>query len=213
MSELRNIRRALGLTQDVLAVAMNTTGVSISRYERDERKLTLPLLRRLSVVLKCSISDIIGDDQDTALARVNRPEVRWVSHHRLDQYQQLEGSQKSENSATPEMPINEQWLQSLEAAGGGEIVVVEVANCGDAMSPKLNDGDFVLVDQSIRTFVRDGMYLILSGSQPEFRRLAKNPVSQCYSILSENPVHPDYHNVPLEKLIILGLAVWRCCST
>jgi len=209
MSELKNIRRARGLTQDELALAMNTTGVSISRYERDERKLTLPLLRRLSSVLECKITDIIGDDVDSSRTNVKRPEVRWLGHFRLNKYQVFHDGPAVVPEAISEIPFKEDWITSLDLSEKCDLVVVEMVNCGDAMSPMLVERDFVILDRNVRSFVRDGVYLILSGKHAEFRRLAKNPLSDCYSILSENPSHPDYSNLSLRDLNIPGLAVWH----
>ncbi|MBT3702335.1 MAG: helix-turn-helix domain-containing protein [Alphaproteobacteria bacterium] len=210
MSELRNIRRTLGLTQGDLASAMNTTGVSISRYERDERKLTLPLLRRLSSVLSCSITDIIGDGIEDNTLHGSRSGVRWLKHYKLDQYQDIHGKEENSKELPPEIPAFEDLITELEAAGNSDLIVIHMVNCGDAMSPLLEENDLVLLDRSVSNFSRNGVYLILSGDQPEFRRLAKNPVSQCFSVITENPNHPDYDNVSLEKLKILWIAVGLC---
>jgi transcriptional regulator with XRE-family HTH domain len=207
MSELRNIRRTLGMTQDDLASAMNTTGVSISRYERDERKLTLPLLRRLSSVLGCSITDIIGDGIEDTTLHGGRSEVRWLKHYRLDEYQHYFGETGNRKKLPPEVPVNKDWIMELEAIGARDLVVLQMVNCGDAMSPMMVENDAVLLDRSVTSFSRNGVYLILSGDLPEFRHLAKNPVSQIFSVVSENPSHPDFDNVSLEKLKILGIAI------
>ena len=195
------------MTQDDLASAMNTTGVSISRYERDERKLTLPLLRRLSSVLGCSITDIIGDSDEGNTLHGSRSDVRWLKHYRLDQYQYFRSKKENAKELPPEIPAFENLIAELEATGNSDLVVIQMADCGDAMSPLLGENDLVLLNRNVTKFSRNGVYLILTGDQPEFRRLAKNPVSQSFSVISENPSHPDYDNVSLEKLNILGIAV------
>jgi DNA-binding XRE family transcriptional regulator len=61
-SMLKQIREARGLTQEQLAERLNTTGVSVSRYEKEEQRLTLPLLRQLSGILNVSVAQIIGEE-------------------------------------------------------------------------------------------------------------------------------------------------------
>ena len=195
------------MTQDDLASAMNTTGVSISRYERDERKLTLPLLRRLSSVLGCTIADIIGNGADDNTQHGSRSGVRWLKHYKLDQYKSYWAEKENQKELPPEIPAFEDLIIELEANGNSDLVVMQMVNSGDAMSPVIVENDLVLLDRSVTNFSRNGIYLILSGDQPEFRRLAKDPVSQCFSVISENPGHPDYENVSLERLEILGIAV------
>ena len=206
MSALRNIRRARGLTQESLAEAINTTGVSVSRYERDERKLTLPLLRRLATVLNCSISDIIGEGENAPGGSLASPGVDWIRDLRLDQFHR----QNDQPEDVKEFPINENRVQGIATSDINKLVVVELINSGDAMSPLLDEGDMVLLDTNVKQFVRDGVYLILSARQPEFRRLAKNPDARLFSVLSENPSHPDFEGISASKLNILGLALWYC---
>ncbi len=63
MSALRHIREQRGLTQQQLGEYIGTTSVTISRYEKEDNRLTLPVLRRLAKVLHCRVSDIIGETQ------------------------------------------------------------------------------------------------------------------------------------------------------
>lgn len=61
MSELRNIRKARGLTLVQLADQVSVTEATMSRYENNPSKLNLPLMQRLSKALDCRISDIAGE--------------------------------------------------------------------------------------------------------------------------------------------------------
>lgn len=210
MSELRNIRRARGLTQEELADAINTTGVSISRYERDERKLTLPLLRRLSTVLNCSISEIIGGTGEQFTTKDSSSHIHWVEYCRLDQITFGEPGLNTGNCDGQKFPVSDGLIGKLGLVSSEDLLLIELVNCGDAMSPLLEENDHVLLDQGTTGFTRDGIYLIQSGPQPEFRRLAKVPASQDILVLSDNPAHPDHPNIPANEIRILGLAIWHC---
>jgi transcriptional regulator with XRE-family HTH domain len=61
MNCIQPIRKARGLTQAQLADLLHTTEASVSRYEREDQRLTLPLLRRLAIVLECSVADLVGE--------------------------------------------------------------------------------------------------------------------------------------------------------
>lgn len=61
MNRLKEIREARGLTQEQLAERIATTGASISRYENQDIRLTLPLMRRLGSALHCSVADLAGE--------------------------------------------------------------------------------------------------------------------------------------------------------
>jgi len=61
MNNLRAIREMRGLTQKELADRINTTDVSVSRYESQDSRLNLPLLRQLANVLNVSVGQIVGE--------------------------------------------------------------------------------------------------------------------------------------------------------
>jgi len=60
-NRLREIRELRGLSRDKVAEIMNTTSVSIGRYEREDQRLDLPLLSQFSRVLNCTIAQIVGE--------------------------------------------------------------------------------------------------------------------------------------------------------
>lgn len=66
MNFIKQIREARGLKQQRLAELLHTTEASISRYENQDQRLTLPLLRRIAAALKCSISEIAGEKEVSA---------------------------------------------------------------------------------------------------------------------------------------------------
>lgn len=65
-NRLAEIREARGLTQQQVADALNTTGPSVSRWERDDGALSIGNLSRLAKLLKVSIGQIVGEVPFTA---------------------------------------------------------------------------------------------------------------------------------------------------
>ncbi|MCG8506214.1 MAG: helix-turn-helix transcriptional regulator [Sphingomonadales bacterium] len=68
MSELRAIRKAQGMTAANVGQAIGREEASVHRYEREDHRLTLPLMRQLAAVLDCSIAQIAGDEPFPATA-------------------------------------------------------------------------------------------------------------------------------------------------
>ena len=60
MTKLAEIRKQKGLTQEELAQKLGVKDITISRYERGERQLTIEKAQAIANVLGCTISELIG---------------------------------------------------------------------------------------------------------------------------------------------------------
>lgn len=70
-NRLKEIRELRGLSRAEVADKLNTTEVSVGRYEREDQRLDMPLLGKFARILKCTIGQIVGEvpiDQDGAAA-------------------------------------------------------------------------------------------------------------------------------------------------
>lgn len=63
---VRNRRQELGLHQSELAERAGTTQAQISRLENDKNNVSADLLKRVSVVLRCSVDELIGTEGKSA---------------------------------------------------------------------------------------------------------------------------------------------------
>ena len=63
---VRNRRQELGLHQSELAERAGTTQAQISRLENDKNNVSVDLLKRVSVVLRCSVNDLIETEDKSA---------------------------------------------------------------------------------------------------------------------------------------------------
>lgn len=59
-NKLREIRKRCGLTLKDVARLINTTEASVSRYEKEDSRLNIPLIYSLAEKLHCSPTEIIG---------------------------------------------------------------------------------------------------------------------------------------------------------
>lgn len=61
MNNLRLIRETRGMTCKQVADRLGVAEMSVSRYERDENRLKVSILRKLSRILDASVSQILGE--------------------------------------------------------------------------------------------------------------------------------------------------------
>jgi phage repressor protein C with HTH and peptisase S24 domain len=82
------------------------------------------------------------------------------------------------------MGFSEAWLRKLRQRGGRDgLSVIRVR--GDSMEPTLADGDEILVDESDRERLRDGIYVLRVGDVLLVKRLVRE--GDGFAVRSDNP--------------------------
>jgi hypothetical protein len=101
--------------------------------------------------------------------------------------------------------FDENWLKKM-GCEPAQLSLIRVS--GDSMVPTLVDGDDIMVDRGAANRpLRDGIYVIRMDDVLMVKRLAKGP-SGTVSVLSDNPVYPDWSNVDGIEITIIGRVVW-----
>ena len=197
MNQLARLRHDRGLSQQELADKLNTTAVSIGRYEREDQRLTLPLLRRLAKVLDSSIAEIAGEAGAGAehLA-VPVYDLRAAAGA---------GALAADAPATEHLMFREPWLRRI-AHDLAQLFVLEIS--GDSMWETLHDGDHVLVDRGQVNPRREGLYVIRIDDMLQVKRISMHPVSKLLTVKSDNPAYRTYENIPPEEIVLVGRVVW-----
>ena len=136
MSRLRAIRTEKNLSQRELANLMNTTPATISRYEYQDQRLTLPILRKFSQVLNVSIAELVGE--------LNQPTIKTIPLINP----QTEG--KKNVYLDSEIPCCD--LKMGDDYFGFVVV-------GDTMLPTYKDGDIVIFHRSMTDVKADGILI------------------------------------------------------
>ena len=101
--------------------------------------------------------------------------------------------------------FDEKWLrkQGLEPS---KLSLIRVE--GDSMSPTLNHGDDIMVDNNAATSsLRDGIHVLRLDDVLMVKRLAKAPAGRL-SVLSDNPAYPDWPDVDGNLVTVIGRVVW-----
>jgi len=197
MNQLARIRRERGLSQQELADRLNTTSVSIGRYEREDQRLNLPLLRRLAKVLGVSVAELAGESGPGA-EHLPVPvfDLRAAAGA---------GALASDAPVSGHLMFREQWLRRI-AHDVNALFVLEIS--GDSMWETLHDGDHVLVDRDQTNPRREGLYVIRIDDMLQVKRISMHPVSKLLTVKSDNPAYRTYENIQPDDIAIMGRVVW-----
>ena len=197
MNQLARIRQERGLSQQDLAEKLNTTSVSIGRYEREDQRLTLPLLRRLAKALDVTVADIAGE---------TRPGGDHIAVPVLDLRAAAgAGALANDAAVTEQLMFREPWLRRI-ASDLKQLFVLEIS--GDSMWETLHDGDHVLVDRGQTNPRREGLYVIRIDDMLQVKRISMHPVTKLLTVKSDNPAYRTYDNITPDDIVLMGRVVW-----
>lgn len=115
------------------------------------------------------------------------------------------GAMNDAEALSGKIGFDEKWLRRL-GVDPAHLSLIRVD--GDSMAPTLNNGDDIMVDSSVSSgTLRDGVHVIRMDDVLMVKRLAKGPAGRL-SVLSDNPVYPDWPDVDGETVAIIGRVVW-----
>lgn len=98
------------------------------------------------------------------------------------------------------------WLRRL-TANPANVSAIRVE--GDSMMPTLADGDDILVDRGdAADRLRDGIYVLRIDDALNVKRVALNPANRTVTIRSDNIAYPDWPDVPLSRVAVIGRVIW-----
>lgn len=115
------------------------------------------------------------------------------------------GAMNDAETLAGKIGFDEKWLrkQGLEPS---KLSLIRVD--GDSMSPTLNDGDDIMVDNSAAaTSLRDGIHVIRMDDTLMVKRLARRPKGRL-SVISDNSAYPGWADVDGPSITVIGRVVW-----
>lgn len=115
------------------------------------------------------------------------------------------GSINEAETLAGKIGFDEKWLrkQGLDPA---KLSLIRVE--GDSMSPTLNHGDDIMVDnRAALAAPRDGIHVIRLEDALMVKRIAHGPAGRV-SVLSDNPAYPGWPDVDGASVTIVGRVVW-----
>jgi len=137
-------------------------------------------------------------DGDGGMIRIPRLDVEASAGH---------GAIAEGEGVVAHIAFDPQWLRQLCKGGTNKLSFIRVQ--GDSMSPTLADGDDILVDGADGSDrLRDGIYVLRREDTLMVKRLAVNPFAARATVSSDNPAYPEWRDVELSTLAIIGRVVW-----
>ncbi len=100
------------------------------------------------------------------------------------------------------------WVKAATNAEPTDLAVLRVS--GDSMWDTLHDGDHILVDRTIRRWIRDGLYVIRHSNEDELmvKRLVRHPSSGLLIVKSDNGNYGSQLTLPDDAIAIEGRVIW-----
>ena len=96
----------------------------------------------------------------------------------------------------------------LRNSGAALASLALVTVAGDSMEPTIRDGDIVVIDRSVQTIDRDGVYLFTFGQETFIKRIQRMP--KTLSVNSDNELYKSWEIKPNEatELHVHGRVLW-----
>ncbi len=183
-NRIREYREARGWSQAELARAIGVQPAAISRYEKEDQRVNLPLLAKLAEALKVEPTTLISDEA--------RPDVRMIAF-------------ANEQAAI--------WVDTQAFFPGGDITPSALRVKDDTMRPTLATGDIVIFDRlgdgRDRTYIVDGagLWVFRNDDLLHVRRVLVDPLGGGYVVTADDPAYST-HRPPRPKLYAEGKVLW-----
>ncbi len=116
------------------------------------------------------------------------------------------GGHNDDESITGNIAFDPKWLRKFNVRPQG-VSMIQVQ--GDSMQPTLSASDDIMVDRDDTVDrLRDGIYVLRTDGVLFVKRLAVNPKTRGFIIRSDNPSYPDWADVDLAQVDVIGRVVW-----
>lgn len=181
------------MSQKELAEAIGSTPALISKYESGKSKPRAETLERLAKVLNLNTSELLEANEEYSTLIL----IDYI----VDEHGSLIDSKP--------YGINSSVIRTLKVDPKNTCAYLML---GDSMSPVINDGDTVMVDQMQKNIIDGNTYLINYNGLLMVKRLYKL-FNGDLRVVNNNTEYPDNlltNNEFLNgNLSIIGKAVWR----
>lgn len=225
-SLIRKLRLERGLTLEETAAAIGTDAGNLSRRERGMQSFSEEQLRAVAAFLKLNLLDLYAmayDEETLSPVPGARSVIEWEhpddlppgryvlvprltlaasagnGHHLDDHEIEQNGS----------LAFLSDWIRQADITSTRQLVVIDAT--GDSMSPRIQDGDVLLVDRG-QTQIREGrVYVLCTPDGFKVKRLLWRMGKLL--VTSDNDSNPAYRAYEIDasevnRLRIIGRVVW-----
>jgi hypothetical protein len=167
------------------------------KLDEDDRR-TIARYLGVSEALLGGPDNSQGGDSADGMIKVPRLDIGASAGH---------GAITGSEAAVSHIAFDPKWLRQLCKGGTNHLSFIRVQ--GDSMSPTLADGDDILVDGADSADrLRDGIYVLRREDTLMVKRLAINPFAAQATVTSDNPAYPEWKDVELSTLAVIGRVIW-----
>ena len=100
--------------------------------------------------------------------------------------------------------FDKRWLQAVVGHNPENLSLIRAE--GDSMIPDIQDGDLLMVDDSVKEVIPNKVFVIMQDNQYRVKKL-KTEFNGEVLIISNNPVYPV--EVMNKETAIIGQVVWN----
>lgn len=193
-TNIRTIREAKGLTLRDVAKRLDTTAATISRWEREPQRVTVPVLKNLARVLDVDVTAFLNDVRHPHRPHENSGQVVMVK--RLEVL----------NNTGEDNPFDAGYISRLTRTPASQLAILNVAS--DAMAPYISMGDQALIDLTITKPDIPGIYAVKLGDIAHLRRIHLLVGSGRIRVSVDNPAYGSAEDVDPATVEICGRVIW-----
>ena len=189
---IRRLRLERGLTQEEIAKRLEIAPATVSRWERESSRVTVPILRNLARVLSCDPSELLSP------ARLRK----------LPGEKEGKGIVFVKPATTEEEPrgFPLDFIAAITDVPPENLAFIVIV--GDAMGDTLRQGDLCLVDTTAQ-IDRNGLYCLRRGDLAGVRRISLRINSEEVLVVADNPRYGPGEVVPIPSVDLVGRVIWR----
>lgn len=173
-TKIRKIRKAKGMTLQDVADKIGTTAVTVSRWEREPQRVTVPVLGNLARVLDCRPSELLASS---------------VSDYQVHPVTPADGS-----------GFNAELIRQLCGVDAENLLFVRAVS--DAMAPTIAPGDFCFVHAGV-TPTRAGIFCVRRGDVAAFVRATPSLVGDAVNVTLDNQLYMPLGSTSTEDFAAL----------
>lgn len=193
-TNIRQIREARGLTLREVAAKLDTTPATISRWEREPQRVTVPILRNLARVLDTDPAELL-----TRLTQRDTAGHRPGGNRNVNELDVM-------NYTGEANPFDAGYISRLTGTPADQLAIITATS--DAMAPLIQAGDQALVDMGQHSADLPGVYAIKVGNVAHLRRINRLVANGLLRVSVDNPAYGSPEEVAQDAMQIVGRVIW-----
>ena len=192
-------------TQEDLAAILNISQSSVGHYVSGRRNPRKDVLEKIADELEVSMDWLLGK---TELPPMDKRDFFPVPILSAGEAANNEVKEKGVKGNMEVTPISTKWIGE-EGYKADNLCVCLVED--DAMSPKLNVGDKVVIDRDCKNLQNGKVFALLVNEALHIRRAVQGLSGSSWTLSSDNKENPTYHDEIINqfenKIEIIGRVV------